>query len=203
MYATFAIAGLSVIFALFGWLDSSALIETALFAMLGIAIRRFSLTGSLIALVLYVINVGVAVSRGGLGPGIVTAIIVTSLFISAVRAALFMRRQPTPSPQISAKPDFTPRLWPWMRPVLFSIIGVLFTLTAAELAVLHPFVMPSGGMEPTLLIGDRFFALRPSFIGPIQRGDVIAFRAPYDLTHTHPKHVLGIPGDRIHFENSH
>ena len=201
MYATFAIAGLSVIFVLMGFVNSSALIETVLFAMLGIGIRRFSLSASIIALLLYIANVGVAVSRGAWRPGVVIPVIVTSLFISAVRAALFMRRQSIPS-ETSAKPDFTARIWPWMRPILFSVIGLLFTLTAAELAVMHPFVMPSGSMEPTLLIGDHFFVLRPSFMGPIQRGGVVAFRAPYDANQLSTKRVVGIPGDRIHFENN-
>lgn len=60
--------------------------------------------------------------------------------------------------------------------------------------------MPSGSMEPTLQIGDRFFALRPTVMEGVRRGDLIVFRAPYDRKTSLVKRIAGVPGDQIHFE---
>ena len=80
----------------------------------------------------------------------------------------------------------------------------------------HPFNIPSGSMEPTLLIGDYLFVskfsygysrysfpLDLSFIdGRIwgdepERGDIAVFRPPRDPGTDYIKRVVGLPGDRI------
>jgi signal peptidase I len=82
--------------------------------------------------------------------------------------------------------------------------------------VAQPFSMPSGSMEPTLLIGDHFFVSKfaygythyslpfswPAFSGRIfaaepQRGDVVVFRLPKDDRVDYVKRVIGLPGDRV------
>ena len=80
----------------------------------------------------------------------------------------------------------------------------------------HPFNIPSGSMEPTLLIGDYLFVSKfaygysrysfpidLSFIhGRIwesepDRGDIVVFRPPREPDTDYIKRVIGLPGDRI------
>ena len=87
----------------------------------------------------------------------------------------------------------------------------------AKGALAEPFYVPSGSMEPTLLIGDALLASKfPYGYGtsslPIQinlpetgrvfgetpkRGDVVVFRWPGDRSQAWVKRVVGLPGDRI------
>ncbi len=80
----------------------------------------------------------------------------------------------------------------------------------------EPFNIPSGSMEPTLLVGDYVFVSKFSygysrfslpfspalFSGRIfrqmpARGDVAVFRLPRDTSIDYIKRVIGLPGDRI------
>jgi signal peptidase I len=194
-YATLGIAALTALAALARIVNPSNFAEAALllalFVMLGFGIRQFSITASILALAFYVTNLIISIVRGLFGPGIIIGVIVTALFISALRAAWFMRNE---------KMILAP-VWRWARAVVFVGFGCLFALLGAQNVVLRAFVVPTGSMEPTLLIGDRFLVLRPAFMGPLRRGDLIAFRAPYDAKVFLVKRVIGVPGDRIHFEH--
>src|SRR3984893_2733190 len=79
------------------------------------------------------------------------------------------------------------------------------------------FYVPSGSMEPTLLIGDELMVSKfpygfsrysvPLGLGPSsstrlfgklpERGDVVVFRLPRDPSQTYVKRVIGLPGDRV------
>src|SRR4051794_1104315 len=90
-----------------------------------------------------------------------------------------------------------------------TILLLLFGTTT----LVQAFVIPTGSMEDTLLIGDHLLvdklAYAPS--GPIsryllpyekvKRGDIIVFRYPIDIKQTFVKRVIGIPGDRLRLEN--
>jgi signal peptidase I len=90
-----------------------------------------------------------------------------------------------------------------------TIVLLLFGMTT----LVQAFVIPTGSMEDTLLIGDHLLvdklAYAPS--GPIskyllpyedvKRGDIIVFRFPVDIRQTFVKRVIGVPGDRIHIED--
>ncbi len=87
-----------------------------------------------------------------------------------------------------------------------TIILLLFGTTN----LLQAFVIPTGSMEDTLLVGDHLFvdklAYAPgdglsSHLLPyrdVKRGDIIVFRYPVDITQTFVKRCIGVPGDRIH-----
>ena len=94
---------------------------------------------------------------------------------------------------------------------------ILLVVTAAKAAIAEPFYVPSGSMEPTLLIGDELLATKfpygysaaslPAFVvlpdsgrvfGALpKRGDVVVFRWPGDRSLVWVKRVIGLPGDRI------
>ena len=95
-----------------------------------------------------------------------------------------------------------------------AIVACVFI---AKGAIAEPFYVPSGSMEPTLLIGDALVASKfPYGYGaaslPIQitlpetgrlfgdtpkRGDVVVFRWPGDRSQAWVKRVVGLPGDRV------
>src|SRR5277367_4499494 len=86
-----------------------------------------------------------------------------------------------------------------------TILLLLFGTTT----LVQAFVIPTGSMEDTLLIGDHLLvdklAYAPSgsvskYILPYenpQDGDIIVFRYPVDITQTFVKRVVGTPGDHI------
>jgi signal peptidase I len=63
---------------------------------------------------------------------------------------------------------------------------------------IHAYKIPSGAMEPTLLIGDHIEANRLAYFGrDVQRGDVVVFKYPEDPTKDFIKRVVAIPGDTV------
>ena len=86
-----------------------------------------------------------------------------------------------------------------------TILLLLFGTTT----LVQAFVIPTGSMEDTLLIGDHLLVdkLAYSAPGPISRyvlpyeepkhGDIIVFRYPGDITQTFVKRVIGVPGDHL------
>ncbi|CAG0993090.1 signal peptidase I [Methylophilaceae bacterium] len=93
----------------------------------------------------------------------------------------------------------------------FPVILVVFLIRSF---IVEPFKIPSGSMMPTLLAGDfilvnkfsyglRVPILNHTFIetGKPQRGDVFVFHYPPDPSIDYIKRVVGLPGDRIAYQN--
>jgi len=90
-----------------------------------------------------------------------------------------------------------------------TIILLLFGTTT----LVQAFVIPTGSMEDTLLIGDHLLVDKLAFApaGAVtkhllpysepHRGDIIVFRYPVDIKQTFVKRVMGVAGDHIHLEN--
>ncbi len=130
MYAGFVVAALTSVFVLLRITPASSLLDAVLFAALGFGVRRFSITASILALVLYVANVVTSIVHGAIGSGIVVSIIITSLFISGIRAALFMRLHPE-----FVEVTVWTRIWRWARPVLFTVCGLVFAFVVFGLVL--------------------------------------------------------------------
>jgi signal peptidase I len=110
-------------------------------------------------------------------------------------------------PEVSSGPPVETRstLAEWV----ITILLLLFLTTM----LVQAFVIPTGSMEDTLLIGDHLLvdkmAYSPS--GPIskyilpyeepKRGDIIVFRYPTDIQQTFVKRCMGVPGDHIKIVN--
>ena len=87
--------------------------------------------------------------------------------------------------------------------VFVAVVLALFVRTF----LVQAFVVPSGSMEPTVLVGDHLlvnkFLFAPharllSFLLPyreVRRGDVVVFKFPKDPTHDYIKRVVAVPGD--------
>src|SRR5260370_5508619 len=103
------------------------------------------------------------------------------------------------------------------RGQLVQLAAMVLAVFVAKGALAEPFYVPSGSMEPTLLIGDALLASKyPYGYGtaslPIQinlpetgrvfgetpkLGDVVVFRWPGNRSQAWVKRVVGLPGDRI------
>ena len=103
------------------------------------------------------------------------------------------------------------------RGQLVQLAAIVLAVFVAKGAIAEPFYVPSGSMEPTLLIGDALLASKyPYGYGtaslPIQinlpetgrvfgeipkLGAVVVFRWPGNRSQAWVKRVVGLPGDRI------
>src|SRR4051812_39905816 len=90
-----------------------------------------------------------------------------------------------------------------------TILLLLFGTTT----LVQAFVIPTGSMEDSLLIGDHLLVDKLTYSPPgpvsknllpyrnVQRGDIIVFRYPVDIRQTFVKRVIGVPGDHLRIEN--
>ncbi len=87
-------------------------------------------------------------------------------------------------------------------PIIYILVAVALVIFIT-LNILtfngRAFEIPSGAMEPTLLIGDHIF-VKPHHL--IKEGDILVFVSPVDPKIYSVKRVVGIPGDRIHLRDS-
>ncbi len=99
----------------------------------------------------------------------------------------------------------------YLEPIIIAVLIALFIRTL----VVQAFKIPSGSMEPTLLVGDYILVNR--FIYGIripytdtkffkfkkpQRGDVIVFVFPLDTSKDFIKRVIGTEGEKVEIINN-
>ena len=93
----------------------------------------------------------------------------------------------------------------------FPVIAMVFVLRSF---LWEPFKIPSSSMVPTLLVGDFILVNKYAYgirlpiinkkvidIANPQRGDVMVFKYPKDMSQDYIKRVIGVPGDTISYEN--
>jgi signal peptidase I len=90
-----------------------------------------------------------------------------------------------------------------------TIILLLFGTTT----LLQAFVIPTGSMESTLLVGDHVLVDKLTYspsgqvtghwlpYRDVRRGDIIVLRYPLDISTDYVKRAIGLPGDRVRLEN--
>lgn len=80
------------------------------------------------------------------------------------------------------------------------IAGAIFVVVYAFL--IRPFQVTGQSMHPTFQNGEYVFTnLLSQRFGPLDRGDVIVFKAPPSEDKDYIKRIIGIPGDRVKIEN--
>lgn len=93
----------------------------------------------------------------------------------------------------------------------FPVILVVFLLRSF---LVEPFKIPSGSMIPTLLVGDFILVNKYTYgirlpvinkkvleLNKPERGDVMVFRWPQDPSLDYIKRVVGLPGDKVAWQN--
>lgn len=108
----------------------------------------------------------------------------------------------------------------WLTSIA-EVAAIVLVIGVAKTAIAEPFYVPSGSMEPTLLIGDELLATKFAYgyssasiplsialpqtqrilAAMPQRGDVVVFRWPGDRSQAWVKRVVGLPGDRVQMRN--
>ena len=90
-----------------------------------------------------------------------------------------------------------------------TVILLLFGTTS----LIQAYVIPTGSMEDTLLVGDHLLVDKLAYAPPgsisrhvlpytePRRGDIIVFRYPGDISQTFVKRCIGVPGDHIRLIN--
>ena len=95
-----------------------------------------------------------------------------------------------------------------------SFFPVFFIVLLLRSFLVEPFRIPSGSLEPTLLVGD-FVAVNKFAYGlrlPVwekkvvsiaepKTGEIAVFRWPPDPSYDYIKRVIGVPGDKISYHN--
>lgn len=95
-----------------------------------------------------------------------------------------------------------------------SFFPVFFIVLLLRSFVIEPFRIPSGSLEPTLLVGD-FLAVNKFSYGfrlPVwekkvisvanpKTGEIAVFRWPPDPSFDYIKRVIGVPGDKVSYHN--
>jgi signal peptidase I len=94
----------------------------------------------------------------------------------------------------------------YFESLVIAVVLALFVRTF----VFQAFKIPTGSMQPNLLIGDHLIVNKMVFAPaatalerailpgrPIERGDVVVFKFPRDPERDFIKRVIGLPGDRL------
>ena len=110
-----------------------------------------------------------------------------------------LRRNPRPNGKAG---DRRHPVTDWTVQILILLFG--FT------SVGWTYVVPTGSMEKTVLVGDHMIVDRLVYAAPdpvsrrllpyapVRRGDIIVFAYPLDPKQSYVKRAIGLPGDRIH-----
>ena len=102
-------------------------------------------------------------------------------------------------------------LWLEYTAGLFGVVALVFVLRSF---ITEPFRIPSSSMVPTLLEGDFLLVNKYAYglrmpitntvvvpVGHPERGDVVVFHYPLDPTTDFIKRVVGLPGDKVAYDN--
>jgi signal peptidase I len=132
------------------------------------------------------------------------------------RAAKLMADGVKPDSNVNTRAEIAQRLmrqptWIEYSGSFFPVIALVFFLRSF---LFEPFKIPTASMVPTLLVGDLILVNKFTYgvrlpilnqkiidVNQPQRGDVMVFKYPKDMSQDYIKRVIGVPGDKIVYEN--
>lgn len=95
-----------------------------------------------------------------------------------------------------------------------SFFSVFLIVLILRSFLMEPFRIPSGSLEPTLLVGDFLAVNKFAYglrlpvwekkvvsIGNPVTGDIVVFRWPPDPSFDYIKRAIGLPGDKVSYHN--
>ncbi len=108
------------------------------------------------------------------------------------------------------KKEGGPKVWEWIKSILIALLLALFIRTF----IVQAYKIPSGSMEPTLLVGDYILVnklaygirnpIKDGYIvmwGKPHRKDIVVFAWPVNPKIDFIKRVIGLPGDTVQIVN--
>src|SRR5882672_1416347 len=97
------------------------------------------------------------------------------------------------SPETGSRPG----LGVWLRDLGISIAIAVFIIVF----IYQPVKVEGTSMMPSLVDQERIFVNKFVYrLEPIERGDIVVFRYPYDPSKSYIKRVIGMAGDRIRID---
>ena len=132
------------------------------------------------------------------------------------RAAKLMADGVKPDSNVHARAELERHLttqptWIEYSGSFFPVIALVFFLRSF---LFEPFKIPTTSMVPTLLVGDLILVNKYTYgvrlpilnkkiidVNDPKRGDVMVFKFPKDMSQDYIKRVIGVPGDKIVYEN--
>ncbi|MHB8108486.1 MAG: signal peptidase I [Syntrophorhabdaceae bacterium] len=100
------------------------------------------------------------------------------------------------------------------REYIESILVAALIALVVRSFVIQAYKIPSGSMEPTLLVGDHLLVNRMSYVikmpvtdtilfstGKPKRGDIVVFRYPEDPSKDYIKRVIATEGEKVEIRN--
>jgi signal peptidase I len=183
----FVLAGSAIISALNGQIALSPVALIPLIAGIGILRKRaWSAYGFALYQFAHLLLLPLVLFRSGNPNGFSVDVVVSVAMLLVLIPTFLLTGRSLASTGAQRGPS-----WPWI------VVSVLTTL---PLIFVQAFVIPTGAMENTLLIGDHILAQR--FPRPKPKpGDMIVFIYPIDRHQTFVKRVIGVSGDRIRISN--
>ena len=132
------------------------------------------------------------------------------------RSAKLMADGVKPDSNVNARAEIEQRImrqptWIEYSGSFFPVIALVFVLRSF---LYEPFKIPTSSMVPTLLVGDLILVNKFTYgvrlpilnqkiidVNDPKRGDVMVFKYPKDMSQDYIKRVIGVPGDKIVYEN--
>src|SRR5579862_309706 len=107
-------------------------------------------------------------------------------------------KQVNPTPPARSGPALFSAL-SWIRDLAFSVLIAIILIVF----IYQPVKVEGTSMMPTLTNEERIFISKFTYnfgIGAIERGDMVVFWYPGDLSKSYIKRVIGLPGDTIEID---
>ncbi|MFN7998564.1 MAG: signal peptidase I [Bryobacteraceae bacterium] len=110
--------------------------------------------------------------------------------------------QPPSLPQPEASPPRASGFNPiyWLRDLAFSVLIAVILIVF----IYQPVKVEGTSMMPALTDQERIFINKFTYrfgIGSIQRGDMVVFWFPLDMSKSYIKRVIGLPGDTVEIQH--
>ncbi len=116
-------------------------------------------------------------------------------------------------PDENPQPDALQSAGEWFKRQVSEWSVTVLMLLFGTTTLVQAFVVPTGSMDTTLMIGDHLFVDKLAYAPPgpitgkllpyteVKRGDIIVFRFPPDIRQNYVKRVMGVPGDHLKLIN--
>lgn len=84
-----------------------------------------------------------------------------------------------------------------------SVAIAVILAVIIRLFILEPFYIPSGSMEPTLLVNDRIIVSKLNYhLQEPKRGDIVVFKYPLDTKRNFVKRLIAVGGETVALKDS-